>query len=309
MNLILENSLREFKDSHYRIDEDINADMYAQLLGKIINAKTKSFIGNFIGEVRPLSQPSGIIMAKQTSQYNVNPLEFKIIEKLINVTTSKAHIKITAEAWDDLMALLKYSGEAVVVPDMLVNFIKDVSGRIETEAVLKLLKDSAQSDLDLNLPANVLANAETCLFYILKKINTLILKMNETNFKTYDGFCILPQSLFASGVLSLTFAYGQMVDSNDLNNPNQYFLGKLANVKFFVNPNKDEEFAIVGLKSEAEAGVSSFYYCPYSMNLQFADVFQTGHKTIHVFSRNGFEINPCHDKANDPYVYKFKITK
>ncbi|UZV40591.1 hypothetical protein vBCjeMWX1_0166 [Campylobacter phage vB_CjeM_WX1] len=300
--LLLENSLKETTNL---ISEGIDADFYQVMLGDILKDKIKSFIGHHIAEVQPMMQPSGYVFARQETQDT-----FKIIKKQIDVDTNKSIIKISQEAWEDLLNLsnLNKAGNEQT-PELFINWVKSSAAHKETEKIINLIKENAVESVGIVLDGanDSKQNAETNLFYISKKVGDLVIKMNTPNFRTYDSFCILPQT-GVGGILSLSFTYSRIDDSTDENRANDYFLGKINNTRYYLNPNPDDNNAYVGLKSHKEKGVNSLIYSPYCMNLTTAYNYESGERTVGIFTRNAYTIHPLHS-ATTPMLYKFTITE
>lgn len=301
-NLLLENSLKETTNL---ITEGIDADFYQVMLGDILKDKIKSFLGHHIAEVQPMMQPSGYVFARQETQDT-----FKIIKKQIDVDTNKSIVKISQEAWEDLLNLsnLNKAGESRT-PDLFISWIKASAAHKETEKIIDLFKNNAvdAGNLTLNDTNDAKQNAETNLFYITKKVGDLVIKMNTPNFRTYDSFCILPQT-GVGGILGLSFTYSRIDDSTDENRANDYFLGKINHTRYYLNPNPDDNNAYVGLKSHKEKGVNSLIYSPYCMNLTTAYNHNSGERTVGVFTRNSYTIHPLHSPTT-PMLFKFTITE
>ncbi|EPY8037314.1 hypothetical protein ACXG0S_001894 [Campylobacter coli] len=300
--LLLENSLKETTNL---ISEGIDADFYQVMLGDILKDKIKSFIGHHIAEVQPMMQPSGYVFARQETQDT-----FKIIKKQIDVDTNKSIIKISQEAWEDLLNLsnLNKAGDEQT-PELFINWVKSSAAHKETEKIINLIKENAvdAGNLTLDDTNDAKQNAETNLFYISKKVGDLVIKMNSPNFRTYDSFCILPQT-GVGGILSLSFTYSRIDDSTDENRANDYFLGKINNTRYYLNPNPNDNNAYVGLKSYKEKGVNSLIYSPYCMNLTTAYNYNSGERTVGIFTRNAYTIHPLHSPTT-PMLYKFTITE
>lgn len=299
LDLLVENSMNERSNL---ITEGIDAEFYQAMVTDILKDRIKGLLGHHIAEVIEFKQPTGIIFARKE-----NPNSFEIIKKTISVSTNKTLVKISQEAWDDLLNLSNQKGKALTMPPLFMSWVKATSAHKETLQLIKLLKNEAKEETSLVLTNDndALGNSETNLFYITKKANDLIIKMNEENFRTYDGFCILPQKS-VGGILSLSATYSRIVDQTYDNRANDYFIGKVNNINFYLNPNKDETYAIVGLKSLKEKGVNSLIYSPYNVNLTTAVDSINGERTIGIFTRNAYTINPLHSQEN-PMLYKFPI--
>lgn len=297
---LLENSLKDTNT----LNEEINAEFYQVMVGHILKDKIKSFIGHHIGETQVFKQPVGVVFARKETD-----AEFKIVSKTTEVKTFKSLFKISQEAWEDLINLSKNSGVEEDLPELFINWVKSTSGHKETLDLLNLLYTSANAESALVLDGagggDSKNNAETNLFYISKKVGDCIIKMNTPNFRTYDSFCILPQNSIG-GILALSFTYSKITDANDENRANDYFLGKINNVKYYLHPDPKVKEALVGLHSSHESGVSSLIYSPYCINLTSSTSDVNGERTIGVFSRNAYTIHPLHSKET-PMLMKFEI--
>jgi len=303
---LVKNSINE-RLSLLTEDPDVNAEFYEQLLYKILQSKLHSFLGHLIGEIQPLSQPVGIVFARKADVKN-DPQSFEIISKLVEVKTIKTIMNITAEAWEDLINLSKMTNhEDEQLPSAFVDYVQSVCGYKETIELLNYLKSEAidfGKTLDLT-QGDADVNVETNFFYINKIVNDAVLKMNFNAFYTYDAFCILPQTAVGS-ILSLSFANSRVDDASDINRSNYLFLGKVNNVRYYLNPDSKETQALVGLNSNIERGVSSLIYCPYNMNITTATEYNSANKALAVFSRNAYIINPLHS-ADNPLLFKFDV--
>ena len=175
----------------------------------------------------------------------------------------------------------------------------------ETKDFLKYITEQAVDTGTFTQPADSANNAEVALFSLVKYIGDKVIKINETFFRSYDGFCILPQK-YADPILTLSFTYSRWDDSDDKNKPCDYFLGKINNIKFYIHPDPKAEDCVVGIKSKSDKGVSSIIYTPYDVIITKAANSEDGVKTFGVFLRNGFVVNPLHTKEA-PLLYKFKI--
>lgn len=299
-DVILNNSKAEMKKIN---ENDISAVFYNDLVGKIVSFGQKSFIGPSIGEVQPLKQPIGQVFAKKVGDIDFSSddsTSFEIIEKTFPVDTNKTICKITQEAFDDLEALKKLSDTKI---DILADFVEAQCGRKETKKILDLLLSECADGGSVTLADNI----EESHFKLLQKINELVVKINEKQFKTYEAFCVLPQSLPAGVALGISFAYDYQMSTQEGKESDKYFLGRSGPVKFYVNPDPSVTEAIVGINSTKEHGVSSLIYCPYAINFSTVDDWRDGKRTIAIFTRNGYTINPLHDKVENPYLFKFTI--
>lgn len=315
--ILLENSTGE-KNRGPALNEEVNAEFYDVMVGEILKDRIKSFIGHHIGETQVFKQPTGVVFARKEDANT-----FQIVSKAIEVKTNKTLVQISQEAWEDVINLSKryvdYKAnikpdeieaiENIQTPELFINWVKSCSGYKETIALLTELKNAAVQETPLVFDGatggDSKNNGETNLFYISKKVADCVIKMNTPNFRTYDAFCVLPQKGIG-GILALSFTYSKVTDASDENRANDYFLGKINNVKYYLNPDPKETSAIVGLHSHMDKGVSSLIYSPYCINLSAALNADSGERTIAVFTRNAYTIHPLHTPTT-PMLMKFEI--
>ena len=291
--VLLKNSLNELKKV-VNLNESVEIEPYEKMLGDIIRDNIKTYIAYDIADVQPQNTPNGIMLARPTRLD-----KFEIIKKSISVKTKKNSYKVTQEFIDDLNAV---SGTTEIFQDFVISKTKND----ETMDLVNFLKTNAIAVSNLTLPQEAKENNETNLFYINKKVNDEIIKLNKTNFRTFDGFCILPQSQ-AGGILGMSFTYSKINQQlSSLNRANNFYLGSVNNVKYYLNPDSSADDVIVGLNSKIERGVSSLIYCPYSIMTNSALDNNTGEKIYNIWVRDLYEINPLHSTTN-PLLVKFKI--
>lgn len=300
---ILENSI---KNSGLKLEfmneSTISAEFYEQMVGEILKDRIKSFLGHHIGDVQPLSQPAGYIFARIESGDT-----FKLVRKSVVVEENKKIVTVSDEAWEDLINMTKLSDKSdTKIPSLFMNWVKSCTGNMETNKLLNFLKTNAtESDpLILNDNFDNKQNAENNLFFIHKKVSDLVISMNSDHYRTYDNFCILPQKS-VGGILGLSFTYSRIDDSSDENRANDYFMGKINNTRYYLNPSPNENYAIVGLHSKKEKGVSSLIYAPYALHIGSAINNVDEWRTLAIFARNAYVLNPLHDQS--PMLYKFRI--
>lgn len=288
---LLENSINSKS-----LNETNSADLenYDQLIGNIIKDTIRTHIGYDICDVQVLKGPQGKVFAR-ASRLD----KFEILSKNVITEAEKTDVEISPEALDDLVALTSSSN---LFTDFVVSSTKRKSGL----KLIKFLTDNAEVVGNLTLTGESLDNNETNLFYINKKVNDEIGKMNKQNFRTYDAFCILPYNQ-VGGILGLSFTYSKIADqANDHDRATGYFLGKINNVRYYINPDENATDVIVGLNSKVETGNSAVIFSPYNIIINSAISPENGHKTYHVWVRNGYTLSPLHTTAN-PMLVKFKI--
>lgn len=288
--ILLENAKKE------KLFETASSDIenYEEFLNSVISDNIRTFIGYDIADVQPLKQPTGRIFAR-SSRLD----KFEIVSKPVTCTEKKSTIEISQEAQDDLKALTGSD-------ELLTNFIVAKTKRDESLALVAALKAAAIPVNNITITGDNLNNHETNLFFISKKVNEEIAKMNKDNFKTYDAAVILPVNN-AGGILGMSFTYSRSLNVvDDTNKARDYYLGSINQVSYYINPDPNETDVIITLNSKTDKGVSGLIYSPYNLIVTSSKHFETAHSFYNVFLRDAFTINPMHN-TNSPFIVKFKI--
>lgn len=299
-DILLENSLKQPSNL---INEAVTAEYYQTMIGNILKDKIRYGLFYNIAEVQPATQPAGVVFSRKNNTDGT----FEIKSTPVEIKTYKSIAKITQEGLEDLLKISTYNqDDTEKYPALFEDFVKSIAGHTETSELLSQVKTAAiQADALTLTGTDAEVNGETNIFYIQKYVNELILKMNSQNFKTYDAFCILPSS-GVGGILGLGATYSRISQQGTDSRSHDYLLSTINNVKYYINPNKDETSAIVGLYSSTEKGSSSLIYNPFSILTSTAVDPDSGVKTLCVFVRSGLAINPLHS-AETPMLMKFEV--
>ena len=298
---LLENSIAE---SSNLVNEAVTADYYQTMIGNILKDKIRYGLFYNIADVQPSKQPVGVVFGRVETTDDAGNTNFEIKSQKVEIQTYKSLAKITQEGLDDLLAVSTYNegGDAT----LFESFVKSVAGHKEVSELLTQVKAAAKSATDLTITGTEAeSNAEVNIFVIHKYVNELVLKMNNNNFRTYDAFCILPSS-GVGGILGMGSTYSKISQQGDDSRSHDYLLTTINNVKYYLNPNKNDTEVIVGLHSSSEKAANSLIYCPFSILTSTAIDPASGEKTLAVFVRSGIAVNPIHSD-DSPMLYKFKL--
>lgn len=300
-NILLENSLKEKSNL---INEAVEAEYYQTMIGNVLKDKIKYGLFYNIADVQPAKQPVGVVFGRvETANDNGEP-SFEIQSQKVEIETHKSIAKISMEGFEDLLKLSTYNEENN--PTLFEEFVKSTAGHKEVTDFLTKVKAAAkQADALTITGTEAESNAEVNIFVIQKYVNELVLKMNCDNFRTYDAFCILPSS-GVGGILGLGSTYSKIAQQGADNRSHDYLLTTINNVRYYINPDKTETNAIVGLHSTTEKGANSLIYCPFSILTSAAVDADSGKKTLGVFVRSGLAISPLHTD-DKPMLFKFEI--
>lgn len=301
-DILLENSLAEKSNL---INEAVEAEYYQTMIGNVLKDKIRFGLFYNIADVQPAKQPVGVIFARVEEANDTGEPSFSIKSQKVDIVTHKSIAKISVEGFEDLLKLSTYNEEKN--PTLFENFVKSVAGHKEVTDFLTQIKAQAKDAGTLTLSGTEAeSNAEVNIFVIQKFVSELILKANADNFRTYDAFCILPSS-GVGGILGLGATYSKISQQGTDARAHDYFLTTINNVKYYINPDKTETNAIVGLHSTIDKSANSLIYCPFSILTSAVDDPDSGEKTLAVFVRSGLAINPLHDKDKTPMLFKFAI--
>lgn len=301
---LLENSLKETSNL---INEEVTAEYYQTMIGNILKDKIRYGLFYNIADVQTLKQPLGAVFARVESTDDAGNISFEIQKTLVNIQTHKVLTNISQEGLEDLLQLSTYNNTEVDnYPALFENFVKTAAGHKEVTELLKIVKDTAvQKDALTITGTEAEDNGETNIFFIQKYVNELILQMNSNNFRTYDAFCLLPQKN-VGGILGLGSTYSKMAQQTNEIRAVDYYLTTINNVKYYLNPDKTETNAIIGLHSSQERGCSALIYSPFSILTTNTTNPDNGERVLGIFVRSGLAINPLHSTEN-PLLMKFEI--
>ncbi len=301
---LLENSLKETSNL---INEEVTTEYYQTMIGNVLKDKIRYGLFYNIADTQPLKQPMGVVFARIETTDDAGNINFEIQKTLVNIQTHKVLTNITQEGLEDLLKLSTYNNTEIDnYPALFENFVKTAAGHKEVTELLKIVKQNAIEKPALTLTGTEAAeNGETNIFFIQKYVNELILQMNSNNFRTYDAFCLLPQSN-VGGILGLGSTYSKIAQQTSDSRAADYYLTTINNVKYYLNPDKNETNAIVGLHSTQERGCSALIYSPFSILTTNTTNPDNGERVLGIFVRSGLAINPLHTSEN-PLLVKFEI--
>lgn len=169
----------------------------------------------------------------------------------------------------------------------------------ENEKTLEFLRNNAVDDGALVLSDKL--NAETQMFEITNKVQRLCLKMNSLTQRTFSAFAIIPYTHVGS--IMTTYAYTTGNNTTDIN---ELLVADFALMKYYVNPDPNDTYSYVGLRSEVQPYCSSAFFGEFTNDLQLIHDPNTGNLTFYIYNRFGICQSPLSTPEN-PMLYKFEI--
>lgn len=317
LNELIENSVNTFSTL---VNEAVDAEYYQTMVSNIYKDSIRYGLFYNIADVQVMKSPVGLVFARVENtdgSFQIKSVTADVTKDEKSATDSHVYqADITPEALEDLLKLSNYgSGEVSTTPELFENFVKSMAGFKETQVLLKRVKaeafDASLAETaggigkTLSLTGDASENGETNLFYIHKFVNECILKMNQDNYRTYDAFCILP-SKNVGGILGLGSTYSKISQQGADTRAHDYLLTTINNVRYYINPDKTETEAIVGLHSSIERGISSLIYCPFGLVTSHATDANNGKVYLRMNFRSDIVVNPIHSKDH-PMLMKFTI--
>lgn len=283
LNEILINNIK--KDGKIvPLSENIDMENTEKILMDMIEQKKKTSLAYEISEVQPMIAPVGVVFV---SNYDYAQEKMTIGKVKIEAQTSKIKTDITQEALDDLAQFGKDF-------ELIEKFVRRASDNDENMKFVQFLNTKSTAMPDLNMTAYDSTNSENSLFILLKRITEIVSEINKSNYMTFSSYCVVPAK-FASIPLGQGF--------NNVSEENELFLGAYKKVRFYLNPDVNDEQIYVGLCSKIESGVSSIIFSPYQYLISKAQDPEAGIEKYFVFNRYQITENPL----NQTKMYKFKI--
>lgn len=283
--IIFENSKKSRPDNI--LNEDITMEYYDTIVGNIIKDNLKTGLVANTCFVSPMVSPTGLIFTEEVTNN-----QYKITKHQVEPQKVEGQTNITLETLDDLKAL---TGSI----ELFENWLKNASRNKVDLKYIEFLQANAKAVSDLSLTEEERKNAETHSFCLAQKVNEHVADMNKDKNRCLKAFCILPAKEAAQ---SLAFAnsYNSLDGKSTIG---ENYIGRFNNVKYFINPNMEDENVYVGLLSESYGSV---IYSPYNVILATAMNSDKNEVTYFTISRFGLTLNP---QSTDeiPLLVKFKI--
>lgn len=127
-------------------------------------------------------------------------------------------------------------------------------------------------------------------------VNRCILKINEPEYLSYKGIAVVPQVL----------AGAAMAQATSVEDFGTFYVGTNNNVRYFVNPDKNDNSAYVFLNPE-QYGSASGYFASYMDDVINATDPDTGDSNYFIYNRFTLIDSPINDKVNRPLFMKFDV--
>jgi hypothetical protein len=249
-----------------------------------------------IADVQPLHGPTGAVFGINKKD---GTNDFQLLRTDATVEAlSPANIStgVSVEVIQDLKS--QFGKDALKVMNSILTGVANEDENTKLLAWLDTNADDESGANDISI-ANK-GNAEEILFAVIQKVGELVVKMNSKNFRTFDSWCVLPQT-YAGTILNMS----EYIDVTK-DNENELFVGKIGKTKFFLNPDSTATAAYVGLKSKT-SGKSSIIFSPYQK--QFVKAIDPKSANVNLFLINRFAITlNALSVTDDEMIKKFEIS-
>lgn len=242
--------------------------------------------------VTPLQNPiGGVFNIKRKAGTN----DLELVRKNVEVLpTELIKTGLSQEALQNIMNIFGKKSTQIIG-----NLFRGIANEIENTALLSLLRDKSKDYGELALSDSL--NFETNLGELMQRVNEIIIKMNQKNFRTYEAFAILP-----AVALTSIYSVGKLFNHHEEFNENGLFLTKIASTNFYLNPDVNDNYAYVGLNDFEDLGKSSLYFAPYQSQIIETNEYDTGNLVYFLINRFAISESPLHE-VDDEMLYKFEI--
>lgn len=222
--------------------------------------------------------------------------DLKLVRENLNCFPCKTiNTKLTQESLQDLVHMYGEQPAYKYVSRML----RGLCNMQENEKTLEFLRANSVDDGPLNLSDKL--NSETQMFEITNKVQKLCLKINSLTQRTFSAFAIIPYE--HAGSIMTTYAYTTGDNTTDIN---ELLVADFALMKYYVNPDPNDMYAYVGLRSNVQPYCSSAFFGEFTNDLQLIHDPDTGNLIFYIYNRFGICKSPL-NTADNPMLYKFEI--
>lgn len=218
---------------------------------------------------------------------------FVLVRKEVEVFPSvPIKTEITKEAIYDM--LVTFGKEA---PQVIGKMLRGLANEQENSRLFEVLEANSKDAGDLQLEDDI--DPDSNFGQICKKVQNIVLKMNQKNFRTYEAFCILPY--YAAGAIMHQTYWLDKEDSDS----NGLYITTIGKTKYYLNPNVDSTTAYIGLK-DTNMSKSSLVFSPYQSEVAIAINPDNGNEVYRIFNRFAITPSPLNE-TDDEMLYKFNI--
>ena len=284
-NKILENTLTSEEPNIASTDSILTVqEMFEQTL--------LPSLGREIFSVIPTKGPtSGLFNIRKNTLTN----KFELVRRNANVYPSLSiDTGLTQEVVQDIQS--QYGKDAIMV---IGSLLRGLANAQENEKTIEFLDLNCVETDTLQLTNSL--NAEVNLFEITQRVHELILKMNNTNLRTYGAFVVLPAIPLGSLMGLPAYVDTKEEIGHDL------YVSQIGKTRFYLNPDPTSTTVYVGLYDEKNSSKSSAVFSPYVSTIVEAVITNTGNSNYFIFNRFAITASPLHT-VEDPMLYKFTIT-
>ena len=249
-------------------------------------------LAKYVCSVSPLDGPGGAIF---NLKVNPNNNGVKLVRKeVVTFPSEPIRTDISNESIYDMRAMFGKNADKVIG-----KLLRGLSNVQENERLFQVLNAEAKLDTDLQLSDSL--NSSTNFAEIGQKVQELIIKMNQKDFRTYESFVILPVYALGAFANVSTWVNSTNADSDNL------FITKINKTSYYLNPNVESTMAYVGLKDN-NMSKSSLYFVPYVSEIQDAIDPDSGINVFRIYNRFAISTSVLHEAGNE-MLYKFNILK
>lgn len=277
-------NLEYLKENSIRLTENIEVADTDEIVSAVIEQKQYTSLMYQICDVSPIHGPTGGVFALvyENGKVKLRRNEVAVEDDALEDTG------FTLEALQDLQRTF---GKNMV--SFVAKAFAGVSARKENTKLIAKLDEWAIATPDLMLSSP--ENAETNVFELYQRTASLIIKINQSNFKSLDGFVVVPKIVAAS-----IMAMSNRTNTDDVESG--LFLGSNGRIKFYLNPDFNSTTCYVGIKSGIP-GQSSLVASPYQHSLVQATDPETGEQKI--FNINRYAITKS--ALGNDMLFKFNM--
>jgi len=270
-----------------------DADQNLSLEDMFIQLKLPSLPRQIFSLVDIVGATGGLFAIRQKNDTN----DFELVRRNFNLAPSEP-IKtgITTEAIQDIEAMYGRDGRAIAC-DMLRSLANDY----ENKQCIDFLKTHAVDRGSISYTYG--KDSEKRYFQLAQKVHECTLEANSKNIRTFNTWCVLPFN-DASSVSSVT----EYVGGQDMTAHKSLFLCQIGLVKYYLNPDINDENTYVGIKDVKLPGRSSAYFGNFKSDILKVVLQESGQQEYYIYNRFGMALSPLHTEDN-PMLFKFKVER
>lgn len=268
-----------------------DADQNLSLEDMFVQLKLPSLPRQIFSTVDIVGATGGVFAVRQKNGTN----DFEIVRRNFNLQpVIPIKTGLTLEVIQDIESMFGRDGRALAV-DMLRSLANDD----ENKHCIEFLKTNAVDRGSITYDYN--KDSEKRYFQLAQKVHECVLETNAKNIRAFQAWCVLPFK-DASSASSVT----EYVGGRDMTAHKSLFLCQIGLVKYYLNPDINDDCTYVGVKDDAMPGRSSAYFGNFKSDILKVVLQDSGQQEYYIYNRFGMTLSPLHEESN-PMLYKFKI--